>query len=298
MSPLILALLLAIAAPIHSQTSIVYDYTNYSLTRTGDPESVVYDTASTPANGSISTPEPDVFLNASVSVGEIDLLVANLTAKVSLDAEVRSLLTFSAGVVAHVDRVQLVIQNVSAYVHLEARLANLAAMITDVLDSVDLNPILATLGQDVGSLVNQTVGGLTGGGGGGTATTSGGNLTARSLDAFPLDENILYSVNNYEGNTHTNRVLLPNGDIVDEELDNAGAVHSQRAVGTYASEMAFNGFNRSVLVGGRYLQETEYEYAPIPGLSIVAAVFQDAGGRVVRARVLAEARGGGYSSID
>jgi hypothetical protein len=181
--------------------------------------------------------------------------------------------------------VQLVIQNITAYAHLEARLGN---------------PVLATLGQDVGNLVNQTVGGLVGGSSG-SGTAPAGNLTARSaspLQEFPLSENILYSINNYEGNTHTNRVLFQNGDIVDEELDNNGQVHTQRVVGTYASEMSFNGFNQSVTINGQYVLELEYNYAPIPGLSIVAAVFQDSSGKVVAARVLAEARGGGYSSID
>jgi hypothetical protein len=287
-----LGLLLLTAAPIHCQTSTIYSVSNYSLTETGDPDSVVYDTSGTPANVSMTVP-PDVFLNASVTVNEIDLLVANLSAKINLDAEVRSLLTFNAGVVAQIDRVQLVIQKISAYAHLEVRLENLVLMIDKVLNSVDLNPVLATLGQDVGNLVNQTVGGLTSGTGG-----SGGNLTARSVNQFPLSDNILYSVNNYEGNTHTNRVLFQNGDIVDQELDNDGQVHSQRVVGTYASEMSFNGFNQSVLVNGQYLQELEYNYAPIPGLSIIAAVFKDANGKVVKARVLAEARGGGYSSIE
>jgi hypothetical protein len=295
MSPLLrtLGLLLVISVPIHCQTSSIYSVTNYTLTQTGDPDSVVYDTSGTHANVSVTFPEPDVFLNASVNVGEIDLLVANLSAKINLDAEVRSLLKFNAGVVAQIDRVQLVIQNISAYVHLEARLSNLVLMIDDVLNSLDLNPVLATLGQDVGTLVNQTVGGLTGGSSG-----SSGNLTARSVDAFPLSDNILYSINNYEGNTHTNRILFPNGDIVDQELDNDGQVHSQRVVGTYATEMSFNGFNESVTVDGQYLQELEYNYAPIPGLSIVAAVFKDSSGSVVKARVLAEARGGGYSSIE
>jgi hypothetical protein len=295
-----LALLLFTAVPIHCQTSTVYTDTNYTLSQTGDPNSVVYDTSGTHANVSATFPEPDVFLNASVSVGEIDLLVANLSAKINLDAEVRSLLQFNAGVVAHVDRVQLIIQNITAYAHLEVRLANLVSMIDDVLNSLDLNPVLATLGQDVGNLVNQTVGGLTSG----TSGSGGapGNLTARSAplfsDEFPLADNILYSINNYEGNTHTNRVLFPNGDIVDEELDNNGQVHAQRVVGNYASEMSFNGFNKSVTINGQYLHELEYNYAPIPGLSIVAAVFQDASGKVVAARVLAEARGGGYSSIE
>jgi hypothetical protein len=288
-----LGLLLLVVVPIHCQSSSIYSVTNYTLTQTGDPDSVVYDTSGTHANVSVTIPEPDVFLNASVHVGEIDLLVANLSAKINLDAEVRSLLKFNAGVAAQVDRVQLVIQNITAYAHLEARLENLVLMINDVLNSLDLNPVLATLGQDVGNLVNQTVGGLTGGSGG-----SGGNLTARSIDEFPLSENILYSVNNYEGNTHTNRVLFPNGDIVDQELDNDGQVHSQSVVGTYATEMSFNGFNQSVTIDGQYLRELEYNYAPIPGLSIVAAVFQDASGKVVKARVLAEARGGGYSTID
>jgi len=291
-------MLLFTAIPIHCQTSTVYIDTNYTLSQTGDPNAVVYDTSGTHANVSATFPEPDVFLNASVSVGEIDLLVANLSAKINLDVEVRSLLQFNAGVVAQVDRVQLIIQNITAYAHLEVRLANVVSMIDDVLNSLDLNPVLATLGQDVGNLVNQTVGGLTGGTSG--SGTASGNLTARSLfnDAFPLDANILYSVNNYEGNTHTNRVLFPNGDIVDEELDNDGQIHTQRVVGNYASEMSFNGFNESVTINGQFLHELEYNYAPIPGLSIVVAVFQDASGKVVTARILAEARGGGYSSIE
>ncbi|KAF2431424.1 hypothetical protein EJ08DRAFT_670027 [Tothia fuscella] len=263
-----------------------------SKRQTGDPGSVVYDTSSTSYNGSTTFPEPDVFLNASVNVGSINLDVQNLTAKINLDAEVRELLSFSAGVTAHIDRVQLVIQNISAYVHLEARLENLVLMINDVLDSVDINPLIATLGNDLGNVVNQTAGGLTCG------RSCGGNVTKRSINEFPLSENILYSINDYSGNTHTNRILFPNGDIVDEELDNDGDVHSQKVIGTYASEMSFNGFNQSVLVGGEYLNELEYNYAPIPGLSIVIAVFQDLSGKVVKATILAEARGGGYSSID
>jgi hypothetical protein len=288
-----LAVVLFIAAPIHSQTSSVYSFTNDTVSQTGDPNSVVYDTSSTHSNVSAAFPEPDVFLNASVTVGEIDLLVANLSAKINLDVEVLSLLQFNAGVAAQIDRVQLVIQNITAYAHLEARLENVVLMIEDVMNSLDLNPVLATLGQDVGNLVNQTVGGLVGGTNG-----SPGNLTARSINAFPLSDNILYSINNYQGNTHTNRILFPNGNIVDEELDNNGQVHSQRMVGSYASEMSFNGFNQSVVVNGQYLQELEYNYLPIPGLSIVAAIFQDLGGNVVQAQVLAEARGGGYSSVE
>jgi hypothetical protein len=69
-------------------------YTGYSLSFEGDQDgSTVYDTASTPANVSTTVPEPDVYLNASVSVGEIDITVSNLTAKINLDIQVLQLLT-------------------------------------------------------------------------------------------------------------------------------------------------------------------------------------------------------------
>ena len=76
-----------------AQNSTSSGYTGYSLELEGDQDSTVYDTASTPANVSTTVPEPDVFLNASVSVGEIDITVQNLTAKINLDVQVLQLLT-------------------------------------------------------------------------------------------------------------------------------------------------------------------------------------------------------------
>ncbi|PQE16157.1 hypothetical protein CJF31_00009149 [Rutstroemia sp. NJR-2017a BVV2] len=96
-------------------------YIGYTLIPSNDPESVVYDTASTSANTSLTIPEPDVFLNASLFVGEIYLDVQNISAKVNLDAQVLNLLYFNAGVDASIDRVSLLIQNISAHVTLEAR---------------------------------------------------------------------------------------------------------------------------------------------------------------------------------
>ena len=83
------------AAVVTAQTSTsdANGYTGYSITLEGDQDSTVYDTASTPANVSTTVPEPDVFLNASVSVGEIDITVSNLTAKINLDVQVLQLLT-------------------------------------------------------------------------------------------------------------------------------------------------------------------------------------------------------------
>jgi hypothetical protein len=266
-------------------------YTGYSLTEEGDDSSVVYATNSTPPLGNVSTtvPEPDVFLNASVHVGEIDLTVTNLTAKINLEASVLSLLVFNAGVSASIDRVQLLIKDVNAQVFLEARLSNLLIMISDVLDSLDLNPILATLGQDVTSIVNTTVTGLTGSG-----SSSSSSVSARS---YNVAHNILYSINDYSGHTHTNRILAQNGSIVDQSLDNDGNIHSSKVVGYYSKDMTFNGYNVTVPAGGIAERETEYIYAPFAGLEVVSAIYTNAEGGVVATQVLSEATGGGGSTV-
>jgi hypothetical protein len=86
-----------LARLISAQSTASTGYTGYSLSLEGEQDgSTVYDTASTPANVSTTVPEPDVYLNASVSVGEIDITVSNLTAKINLDVQVLQLLTVSA----------------------------------------------------------------------------------------------------------------------------------------------------------------------------------------------------------
>ena len=277
-------------------------YIGYTLSSSGDPESATYSTDSTPANVSTTNPPPDVFLNATVHVTEIDLTVSNLTAKINLDAQVLSLLDFNAGVTASIDRVELLIQNVDANVVLEARLENVVSMIGDVLDSLDLNPVLATLGQDVGQIVNTTVGGLTGATGGGT-TGSNSSLNARDYGATadPLGYNIahgiLYSVNNYAGQTHTNRMLTQTGSIVDQSLDNDGRVTRTITVGSYASDMQPNGYEVTVMRDGQEVKEVEYLYRPFPGLTAVSAIYFDAQGVVVGTQVLAESSAGGTSTV-
>lgn len=104
-------------------------YIGYHLDQRGDPESAVYETANTNTDIDTVLPvDPDVYLNASVSVGEIDIEVDNITAVINLQADVLQLLSFSAGVTASIDRVKLTIQNVSAKVLLEARLENVVTM--------------------------------------------------------------------------------------------------------------------------------------------------------------------------
>jgi hypothetical protein len=274
-----------IAGFISAQSSADSGYIGYSLSSEGDPASVVYATNSTTPNVSTTVPEPDVFLNASVHVGEIDLDVENITAKINLQADVLKLLSFNAGVTASIDRVTLLIQNVSAKVLLEARLSNLVLMIGDVLDSLDLNPILATLGQDLTSIVNTTVGGLTG---------ASSAVEARS---YNLAHNILYSINDYSGRTHTNRILAQNGSIIDQSLDNDGHIYGEKVVGFYTTDMTFNGYNHTVTSNSQADRELEYVYEPYVGLSIVSAIFTNAAGTVVGTQVLSESSGGGGSTV-
>jgi hypothetical protein len=272
-------------------------YIGYNLQQRGDGESVNYETAGTTTGVHVLNPEPDVYLNASVYVGEILVEVDNITAKVNLDAQVLKLLHFTAGVDASIDRVRLQILNVSAKVELEARLENVVEMVNDVLHSIDLNPIVATLGQTVNRVVNNTVGTLT------RPVDSNGNTrpvrrSTEGGDDYNLIYNILYSVNDYTGHTHTNRILGQNGTIYDVFLDNEGDEHGRQAVGFYSRDMTFGGHNRTISRDGEpYEYEMQYIYRPFPGLEVISWIYMDPSGKIVRTQVIAEAQAGGTSTI-
>lgn len=183
----------------------------------------------------------------------------------------------------------LTMSKVNAKVILEARLKNLVSMINDTLNSIDLNPIIATLGQDVGSILNTTASGLSS-----TASSATSALAKRS---YELANNIVYSINNYAGDTHTNRVLAQNGDLVDQYLDNDGHPHGQKVVGSYKTDMTFDGYEVTVERSGQEVQEREYLYSPYHGINVISAIYTNAAGDVVGARVLAESSAGGSSTI-
>jgi hypothetical protein len=283
-------------------------YIGYRLEERGDPDSAIYETANTDTGGVQLPLEPDVYLNASVHVGLISIEVDNITAKVNLDAKVLNLLHFTAGVDASIDRVKLTIENVNAKVLLEARLENVVAMVDDVLHSIDLNPIVATLGNVVTDVVGNVTDELGGGGSSSTATastsTAGTSASAsaaskRSLDSldYNIQHNILYSVNNYAGDAHTNRVLGQNGTIWDVFLDNNGNEKSRRSVGSYNRDMTYTGHNRTIIFNGETEYELGYRYAPFPGLDIYAHVMVTPTGNVVKTKIVSEAEGGGTSTI-
>lgn len=154
---------LSLTTFISAQSSTDSRYMGYSLSLEGDPNSAIYETPSIPANISTTVPEPGVHLNASAQAGEIAIDVANLTAKINPDAQVLQLLHFNAGVDLSVDRVSLSILNVTAKALLGARLENLVRMINDTSESLDLNPVLAMLGQTAGEVVGGVAEGIAGG---------------------------------------------------------------------------------------------------------------------------------------
>ncbi|KAK3985867.1 hypothetical protein QBC44DRAFT_249518 [Cladorrhinum sp. PSN332] len=282
-------------------------YIGYRLDKRGDPEAANYVTANT--GGVELAEEPDVYLNASVSVGLISVDVQNLTAKVNLDANVLRLLHFSAGVDASINRVQLKIENVSAKVELEARLGNVVQMVDDVLNSIDLNPILATLGQNVNKIINSTTDLLDGVTGEEqqqqqqqqpqTAESESEKAKRSAELSYNLEHNVLYSVNDYTGAAHKNRILAQDGSIYDEFLDNDGNEQSRATVGWYADDMTFSGHNRTVKgEDGEFVEyELQYEYKPFPGIEVFSYIFVDQGGKVLRTQVISEAFGGGMSTI-
>ena len=262
-------------------------YTGYNLTVDGSPEDTDYSTLDTPSSVSTTNPPPDIYLNASVHVGEIDIVVKNLTAQINLQATVLSLLNFNAGVDLSIDRVSLTIQNVTAKVLLEARLENLVLMIGTILDSLDLNPALATLGTDLVNITNTTVGAL-----------ESPSIQSRGVPiSYDLAHNVLYSTNNYQGNTHSNRILTQTGTIVDQFLDNDGNIKSTQTVGYYLKDMTFNGENTSAVIHGQPVWKLEYVYQPFVGLIVVSNIYVNDTGTVMATQVLSELSGGGSSTI-
>jgi len=182
-------------------------------------------------------------------------------------------------------------------------------MIDDILASLDLNPILATLGQSLNNITD-SVGDLVGDVAGtpsssaaGSAATAAAKKKRSGIDPlqFPynyeIQHNILYTINDYTGHSHTNRVLSQTGAIVDQSLDDMGHVISEKEVGTYEQDMRFNGDNITVVHDGKEVWQLEYVYEPFRGLIVMSYVFVDQGGRVVGTQVASEGYAGGSSTI-
>ncbi|KAH8902529.1 hypothetical protein BR93DRAFT_932105 [Coniochaeta sp. PMI_546] len=151
--------------------------------------------SSSSAKPSTSNP-PDVLLRVpNLSVGKIELIVDNLQAEVNLAAEVANLVSINAGVQVGVQKVNITIADVEAQLELIIRLGHLVDIVNRTLASLDLNPLLINLLNDVTDVVDNVVGAVDG---------------------------LLGSI--VQGNTKLNFIIDNLGNIVQEVVGDAGNV--------------------------------------------------------------------------
>lgn len=89
-----------------------------------------------------------------LSVGRIELDVDNLVADINLNANVASLVKINAGVAVSITKVNITISDVDAQLELIVRLGHLVDIVQRVFQSLDLNPLLITLLNDVTEVVS------------------------------------------------------------------------------------------------------------------------------------------------
>lgn len=95
--------------------------------------------------------EPDVLLDIPVvNVDEIHFELDDLTARVSVHAEVLDIVTLSVGVHAELGKVELDIKGIEAQALFRARLDHVTAIIDRVLTTLDRNPaVLESVGRSI-----------------------------------------------------------------------------------------------------------------------------------------------------
>lgn len=216
--------------------------------------------SSSPARPSTSNP-PDVLLRVpNLSVGRIELIVDNLQAEVNLAAEVANLVSINAGVQIGVQKVNITISDVEAQLELIIRLGHLVDIVNRTLASLDLNPLLINLLNDVTDVVDNVVGAVDG---------------------------LLGSI--VQGNSKLNFIIDNLGNIVQEVVGDAGSILSS-IVGNYQQNMTFTGVQKDL---GNGLTQKTYQYSPLG--SVVNIIFNTLG-QVVQAVVVGAGGGGGSSS--
>jgi hypothetical protein len=99
--------------------------------------------------------------------------VDNVQAEVNLNANVAQLVTVNAGVMASIKKVNLTITDVKVELDLEVRLGHLADIVHRVFESLDLNPLLIGLVNNVTGILDNVVGAIDGLLG---SITQGGNV--------------------------------------------------------------------------------------------------------------------------
>jgi hypothetical protein len=201
-----------------------------------------------------------VYLNVpQLSVGRIELDVENLKADINLNAAVAGLVSINAGVAISIQKVNLTITDVAAELELIVRLGNLVQIVERVFNSLDLNPLLISLLNDVTGIIEGVVG---------------------------VVDGLLGSIT--QGGTTLNFIIDNLGNIVQEVLGTTGNVST--IVGNYLTNMTFTGATEQLANG---LVQKTYSYAPLSAL--VNIIFNTLG-QVVQAVVVKPGAGGGTST--
>jgi len=206
----------------------------------GSPSSSTYAPwGSTPADVMLKVP--------NLSIGRIELDVDNLQAEVNLAAEIANLVSINAGVQLGIRKVNITIADVSAQLHLIIRLGHLVDIVNRTLASLDLNPLLINILNEVGDIVDNVIGAVDG---------------------------LLGSI--LQGGTRLNFLIDNLGNIVQEVVGEAGKILSS-IVGNFQDNMTYTGQQRDL--GGGLIQKT-YQYPPLG--TLVNIVFNSLG-QVVQA---------------
>lgn len=192
-----------------------------------------------------------------LSVGRIELDVDNLRAEVNLAAEVANLVSINVGVQVGITKVNITIADVKAELELVIRLGNLVDIVNRTLASLDLNPLLINLLNDVTDVVDSVVGAVDG---------------------------LLGSI--VQGNSKLNFLIDNLGNIVQEVVGDAGSVLSS-IVGNYQNNMTFTGVSKEL---GNGLTQKTYKYDSLG--SLVNIIFNTLG-QVVQAVVVGKDGSGG-----
>ncbi|KAG7291186.1 hypothetical protein NEMBOFW57_001198 [Staphylotrichum longicolle] len=207
------------------------------------------------------TSPPDVLLRVpELHVGKIELDVDNLRADLNLNAEIANLVTLNVGVQVGIEKVNITIADVDAQVDLVIRLGNIAKMVNRTLASLDLNPLLINLLNEVGDVVDSVVGAVDG---------------------------LLGSI--IRGDIKLNFLIDNLGNIVQEVVGSAGDVVSS-IVGNFEKNMTFTGVTKQL---GNGLTQKTYRYDALG--SLVNIIFNTLG-QVVQAVVVGKDNTGGGGS--
>lgn len=106
-----------------------------------EPETALRQESERHASSEAADDDQDVFLDVpSLYVESLDLEVADLRARVSLQAEVLNLLRLNVGIDAVLGQVRLDLSHVEAQALLKVRLDKVAEILNRVLDTIDANP--------------------------------------------------------------------------------------------------------------------------------------------------------------